>query len=295
MAVVLKELWLAMLLEKLRFTNTWATGLKNETSFVGNNVIHLTEIGADPNVLIDNTIYPIAVSSREDNDVTVALKKYDTENTRIRRDELYALPYDKTGSVLDQHQKALEEKMMAHGLYTIAPLSNQTKTPVLVTTGADDGTGRKRLKVADIIKLQRVMNDLKIPAKGRKLVLCSEHQEDLLLESQTFREQYSIIASGVVLPLYGFEIHLSLDTVRYNGTTKVRVAFGAASAGTDANASIAFYDGRCFQAMGGNSMFYRDAETDPEQRATVVGFQQYGIIMPYQRDSQAAIISGKTS
>ena len=40
MAVVLRELWLAMLIEKLRFSNTWMAKLKDESSFVGNNVIH---------------------------------------------------------------------------------------------------------------------------------------------------------------------------------------------------------------------------------------------------------------
>lgn len=306
MAVVLQELWLAMLIEKFRFQSTWAAGLKSESSFVGNNVIHLNEIGADPTVLIDNTVYPILTATREDQDVTVALKKYETTNTRITDDELYGLPYDKPGSVMAQHRITLEQGMMAHGLYTIAPLASTSKTPILTTTGTKDGVegvltaesltdGTKRLRLVpeDIIRLKRAYDDAKIPKQGRKLVLSSEHVEDLLMTSQVFKDQYHNIAEGKILPLYGFEIHEDLNSPVYNIGTKVRKAYGAASAATDAVGSVAFYDARCFSAMGTNKMYFREAATDPENRASVVGFRQWGIIMPYSRDSQAAIISGR--
>jgi len=295
MAVVLKELWLAMLIDKFRFESSWAAGLKSENAFVGNNVIHLTEIGADPTVLIDNTVYPIVTSTREDNDATVALKKYETTNTRISDDELYGLPYDKPGSVLAQHRATLQQGMMAHGLYTIAPLQETAKTPIIVTTGENDGTGR-RLTINDLVRLKRKYDDAKIPKEGRKLVLAPEHSEDLLLASQVFREQYHVIATGQLLPLYGFELHEDVNPPVYNVNTKVRKAYGAASApATDANASIAFYNARCFQALGTNTMYYREATLDPENRSSVAGFRQWGIMMPYTRDSQAAIISGRVA
>ncbi|RIY06468.1 hypothetical protein D0T11_18685 [Hymenobacter rubripertinctus] len=287
-------MWLAILLEKFRFTSTWAAGLKSESSFVGNNVIHLNEIGADPTVLIDNTVYPILTTTREDQDITVALKKYETTNTRITDDELYGLPYDKPGSVMAQHRITLEQGMLAHGLYTIAPLSNTARTPIIVTSGEDDGTGRRRMTPGDIIRLKRMYDDAKIPKEGRKLVLAPEHSEDLLLASQVFREQYHIIATGQLLPLYGFELHEDVNAPVYNVGTKVRKAYGAASApATDANASVAFYNARCFQALGTNKMYHRESALDPETRSSVCGFRQWGIMMPYSRDSQAAIISGR--
>lgn len=300
MSVVLKQLWLAMLLEKFRFESTWAAGIRSETSFVGNDVIHLNKIGADPKVLINNTIYPIATASREDNDVIVSLSKYETENTRISDDELYGLPYDKPGSVLTQHRETLQQGMMAHGLFTIAPLQATTGTPVLVTTGPTaellpDGTYRRRLVPEDIIRHKRKYDDLKIPKLGRKLVLCSEHVEDLLLTSQVFKDQYHNITEGKILPLYGFEIHEDVNTVSYTLSTKVRKAYGATSLNGDAAASVSFYNGRVFQATGSQNMYYREASLDPETRSSVAGFRQYGIIMPYDRDSQGAIISGRNA
>jgi hypothetical protein len=298
MAVVLTELYLAMLIEKLRASHSWLAKLKDESSFVGNNVIHLNEIGADPQVLINNTVYPIPTATREDGALLVALNKYDTTNTRVSVDELYALPYDKPGSVIAQHKATLEEQMGAHGIYTIAPQVGTATMPILVTTGPDDGTGRRMMQPIDLIRLQRVYDDAKIPKLGRTLVLSNEHVQDLLTTAISLypllATQFQNVASGGLAPvLYGFELHQDLYAPVYNLSTKTRKAFGAASASTDANGSVAFWNGDCFRALGSSQMFYRDASLSPEERASVAGFQVYGVAAPYTRRSQAAIISNK--
>lgn len=295
MAIVLKELFLAMLIDKLRAPHTWLGMLKDESSFVGNNVIHLNEVGADPDVLINNTIYPIATAQREDGGIVVALNKYDTTNTAITVDELYGIPYDKPGSVIAQHKATLDEKMGAHWLYTIAPPAASATMPILSTTGPDDGTGRKRLIPEDLIALKRAFDDAKISAMGRVLVLSNEHIMDLLSTTlgKFVAEAFQNIGSGALAPmLYGFMLHQDLYAPIYNGTTKVRKAYGAVSAGTDRAASVAFSTQDCFRALGTSQMFYRDATLDPENRRSVAGFQVWGIAMPYTRRSQAAIISG---
>ena len=301
MAVVLRELFLAVLIEKLRASHSWLARLKDESSFVGNNVIHLNEIGADPQVLINNTVYPIPTAQREDGALMVALNKYDTTNTRVSVDELYALPYDKPGSVIAQHKATLEEQMGAHGLYTIAPPTGTATMPVLLTTGTPDPTdttGRMPLTVADLIKLQRVFDDAKIPKKGRVLVLSNQHTQDLLnatLATNPFlATQFQNVSTGGLAPvLYGFELHQDLYAPTYNLTTKTRRAYGATSQATDETASIAFHDADCFRALGSAQMFFRDATLDPENRSSVAGFRVYGVAAPYTRRSQLAIISNR--
>ena len=296
MAVVLKELFLAMLIEKLRAPHTWLGMLKDESSFVGNNVIHLNEVGADPTVLINNTIYPISTAQRIDNDLPVALFKYDTTNTRVSVDELYALPYDKQGSVVAQHKAVLEEQMGAHGLYTIAPPAATATMPILVTTGENDGTGRLRLRPQDLIALKLAFDVAKIPVAGRMLVLSAEHTADLLTTTLAsfIATAFQTVGTGGLAPtLYGFMLHQDLFAPTYNLTTKTRKAFGAAPAATDTTGSVAFSSQDCFRAMGSSQMFFRDASLDPENRSSVAGFQVYGIAAPYTRRSQAAIISGK--
>ena len=295
MAVVLRELYLAMLIEKLRAPHTWLGKLKDESSYVGNNVIHLNEIGADPQVLINNTIYPIRTDQRDDNDIPVALFKYDTTNTRVSVDELYAVPYDKQGSIIAQHGATLDEQMGAHWLYTIAP-QDGSKMPILVTTGADDGTGRKRMRPEDLIALKKAFDDAKLPMAGRVLVLSNEHASDLLTTTlgSFIATNFFNLGSGANAPmLYGFELHQDLFAPRYNLTTKTRVAYQAVSQSTDSIGSVAFLTSDCFRALGTRQMFYRDASLDPENRSSVAGFQVYGVAMPYTRRSQAAIISGK--
>lgn len=294
----MKELFLAVLIDKLRASHSWLAMLKDESSFVGNNVIHLNEIGADPDVLINNTIYPIPTATREDNGLPLALNKYDTTNTRVSVDELYALPYDKQGSVIAQHKAKMEEFMGAHGLYTIAPQTGTTSMPILVTTGPNDGTGRLMLIPADLIRLQKVYDDAKIPKAGRMLVLSNEHTSDLLIATLStnpfLATQFQNIATGGLAPvLYGFMLHQDLYAPVYNLTTKTRKAFGSASAATDSTGSVAFSAPDCFRALGTAQMFFRDASIDPENRSSVAGFQVYGVAAPYTRRSQTAILSGK--
>lgn len=296
MSVVLRELFLAMLIDKLRESHAWQAKLKDESSYVGNNVIHLQEIGADPTVLINNTVYPIATAQRDDNGLAVSLNKYDTTNTRVSVDELYAVPYDKQGSVIAQHKGALMEQMGAHGLYTIAPQVATATMPVLVTTGDDDGTGRKRMRPQDLISLSNAYDLAKIPMAGRTLVLSPEHKADLQTETLNsyIAAAFQSIGTGAIAPmLYGFELFQDVYAPKYDLTTKTRRGFGAQPGTNDVSGSVAFWNNDVFRALGTAQMFFRDASLDPENRSSVAGFQVYGISAPYTRRSQAAIISGK--
>ena len=292
-AVVLTQMWEAELLRAFRANRGWSSRIPRKDAYVGNNAINLQEIGADPTVLINNTTYPIAVAQRTDDTVVLALNKYDTTNTSIRRDELYALPYDKEGSVITQHKEVLLERTGEHGLHILCPAGNTANTPVIATTGADNGNGRRRLKSADLIALKTRLDNLKVPKEGRILVLCSDHVADLLLEDQSFQLRYngSTERGTIITMLYGFEIYEDVYNPVFNAST-AKVAFGAAAApSTDRNASVCFYAPRAFQASGTTEMFYRDKSTDPENRQTVVGFQQYHIIAPMKNIGFGAIAS----
>lgn len=282
------------LLKNFRHENTFMSALTSKNQWVNNDIIDITEIGVDPTVLIDNNTYPIAVSSRVDDSTPVKLKKFDTENTKITDDELYALPYDKIGSVQMQHREALEEVTAQYGLHSLAPLENTAKTPVLETTGADDGTGRLRLKSADIIKLKKAYDKNKIPSSGRVLVLCADHVADLLVEDLNFQQRYQNTAQGVIASnYYGFTVYEHVyNPVYANGDLKKK-AYGAASAGTDRNASTAFYAPHAVKATGSVQRYLRKASEDPENRQTVAGFRLYHIVLPMRALGTGAIIDGR--
>lgn len=291
MAGVRQEIWTGMLLDSLRFMGTWAQGIADESRFVNNEVINLADLGADPAVLIDNAVYPIPVNAQVDTDIPISLKRLETENTKVTDDELYALPYDKQGSVMNKHRKALEVTALQYGLYSIAPASNAANSLVIKTTGPNDSTGtRKRLVLADIVRLKRWMDDQNIPREGRRLVLCNEHIEDLLLTEESFRQQYMNVQEGRILKLYGFEIFEDSYSPMYNTTTLARMAFGATPT-TEKNASTVFWTDDVFHAKGSAKMYYKLASENPEYRESVVGFRMYHIIIPKKRRSQGAVVS----
>ena len=48
---------------------------------------------------------------------------------------------------------------------------------------------------------------MEVPTEGRRLVLCTDHVNDLLLVDQKFKDQYYNYTSGKIANLYGFEVY----------------------------------------------------------------------------------------
>lgn len=258
---------------------------------VNNDVINFNTIGAAPDVLIDNTVYPIAVAGRTDDSVPVSLKKLETENTEITDDELFALAYDKKSSVRKQHLDALMRAHLRLGAYSLAPTADSANAPVFKTTGATIGV-RKRIKMEDIIAYKALCDALEIPLDQRYLVMCPEHVEDILLIDQSFRDRYNSTASGqLIKQIYGFNIFESIYTPKYVGTTFNKKAYGAAAAASDVPASVFYSTVNAIKAQGSTKMYYRDAEQDPENRKSVVGFRMYDIVHPVSAVGFGAIVS----
>jgi len=273
-AVALLELWEQELIRNFRFENTWMARVPSRDNYVNNDVIHIHDFLNDPDVLIDNQVYPIPIQDLPSDDHPVSLNKFQTKATPITDDELYGIPFDKEGAAIRQHREALEEKTAEFGLHNIAPSADAAGTPIVQTTGADNGNGRKRLAVADVIKLKKKFDELKVPRQNRILVLCSDHVEDLLLTSEVFRDQYKDIRTGQVLNLFGFEIFESVYNPVYDNSI-VKKAYGAAAASSDHNASVAFYTGRTFKARGGVKMYHSLAAEDPQNQRSLLNFRLY--------------------
>ena len=289
-ALVLRQMWETELISAFRGMRNWMSRIPRRDQYVGNNAINLQVIGADPTVLINNTSYPISVAQRTDDTTVLALNKYDTTNTKITLDELHAVPYDKEGSVIRQHREVLTEKTGEHGLFLLAPAGDSGTTPLVNTTGADNGNGRKRLKSADIITMKNRLDNLKVPREGRILVLCPDHVSDLLLEDQSFQLRYNNTERGTVINQYGFEIFEDVYCPVYNDSN-AKKAFGAAAAGTDRNASTVFLAPRAFQATGDVTLFAQEATGDPLNRESVVGFRVHHIIAPMVNTGFGVIVS----
>lgn len=283
------------MLKQLRHVHTWVAEIKSKQGWVNQDTIKIPKRGAAPKVLIDNTNYPIIKNERDDSHVIVSLHKFDTENTIVTDDELYALPYEKVSDVQEQHRETLEDTTLEYGLWGLAPQAHDAANNlfVLETTGADDGTGRKKLQTSDLRKLQADMNKKGIDKNGRILILCDDHVSDLLDEDKKFYTQYHNQAEGVISSkYYGFKIYEDSTTPEYNDTTLAKIPFGSATVGR--KSSVVFHKGTTAKAVGTVKRFARMAEEDPENRENTIGFRLYHIIVAYGIEGSAAIISGKT-
>jgi hypothetical protein len=284
------------MIKQLRYEHTWVSEIRSKQSWVNNDVIKIPKRGAAPKVLIDNSVYPILKNGRDDSHVVVSLHKFETENTIVTKDELYALPYEKVSDVQMQHRETLEDEMMEFGIHALAPSENDEaeNSFVLETTGVDDGTGRKKMTTSDLRTLQAKMNKAGINKKGRILVLTDDHVSDLLDEDRKFYTQYHNHPDGAISnKYYGFKIYEDSTTPEYDDTTLIRLPYGSATVGR--KSSVVFHKGSTAKATGTVERFSRDAKDDPENRENTVGFRVWNIICSYGIEGSAAIVSGKVA
>lgn len=294
-AGVYTEIWTGELVKHLRrgLEATFLDGIPDSSSIVNNDVIHLVEVGVDPDVLINNTTYPIPLQALDDKDIAIKLDKFQTKVTPITDDELYALSYDKMNRVKESHGNSINDSKFAKAAHALCAQKNTAATPVLKTTGAKDAvTDRLKMTVSDLLSLKRAMDNLRVPAQGRRLVLCSDHVNDLLETSQVFKEQYNINRNdGTVGRLYGFDIYEFGNTPLYT-KAGIKKDVGATAEAGEFQCSFAFYTQRVFKATGSTKMYYSEAATDPEYQRNKINFRHYFICMPKKADASAVIMSG---
>ena len=294
-AGVYTEIWTGELVKHLRrgLEGTWLDGIPDSSSIVNNDVIHLVEVGVDPDVLINNTTYPIALQALDDADIAIQLDKFQTKVTPVTDDELYAISYDKMARVKESHGNAILDSKFMKAAHAMCASQSTPKTPVLSTTGDSDAvTGRLKMTLDDVLSMKRSMDGLHVPAAGRRLVLCSDHVNDLLESSQNFREQYNINRNeGTVGRLYGFDIYEFANNPLYT-TAGVKKAVGASAETGEFQCSFAFYVPRVFKANGSTKMYFSEASTDPEYQRNKINFRHNFIAMPKKQDSGVVMYSG---
>lgn len=290
---VFTEVWTGELVKKLNagMQATFLYGIPDYSTNVNNEVIHLVDVGGDPDVLVNNTTYPIPIQDLADGDIAIGLDKFQTKATRVTDDELYAISYDKFGSVVERHRESIvtvKYKKFAHAL---APYSHTSKTPVIQTSGETDSvSGRKKITPKDIIALKRAFDNMEVPEEGRRLVLCPDHVNDLLEQDQSFKDKYYNYTTGKLLNMYGFEIYTFVNAPYFN-KNGVKLAYNAVPTATDHKGSFAFYVPRMFRAQGSTKMYYSEAATNPQTQENLVNFRNYDIVLPKKMEAIGAIYS----
>jgi hypothetical protein len=284
-AGVLKELWTDIIMEGFYPKDGFISEGRDMSALVEYNTLNLAEAGANPDVLIDNTSYPIDAAVRTDVPKTLTLKTLDTESTIVRNVEEMETAYDKMASVVYGHKMALRKAAAKLAAWNWSPASNAAFTPVIGTTGAEDAAGDYlKMSFADILEMRKKFDMLDIPDDGRVLVLNPEHESHLILEDM---ELYKAVMS--TNNMFGFKIYRTSVTPSYITATGVKAAYGVTHGATHSLSSFAFHKDEVMKAIGSLEMFAK--YKDPDQKGDVLNFQMRFVALPMRAKAIGAIYS----
>ena len=283
-----KQVWINQIKEGFYPDRSFLSKVIDLTGDVDNDILHFPSSGIDPNVLINNTTYPIAIVGREDQDNEIPLDKFETENTLVRRPDAIEYSYDKLESVIRQHRSTLQASTARKAIHAFAPSEDTNDTPLVLTTGATVG-GRKRMTFDDLLTLKERFDNALIPLEDRYIVLHPSHVSDLLREDVKLFKELTDIKDGEPIRFAGFGcFHFPyMPTYQALGGNYEKVSF--ADQQTQQFASVAFYKHEVMKADGEIYMYAR--YDDPEERGTIVGFDKRFIAMPIRNKGIGAIIS----
>lgn len=281
MAGVFKEIFTAIILSLFYPNGAWLNELTSMDHMVEYNTINLSQVGADPEVVENNSIWPLVPTQRTDAGIQIPLATFDTKPTHITNVEEMETAYNKAESVATQHANVLRTKASKSAAFNIAPASHTATTPVLKTTGADRGDGQKMLTYDDITELALAFDNADIPEEGRIIVLSPQHKQDL--KRQDIKLYKQMMEDNMI---DRFKIYTFTGNPKYDTATGEKMPYGSA---TGAVTSIVFAKSEVMRAMG-------TIEGEPEKRwadyrGWLLGFQMRFVAMPFRSFGVGAIYS----
>lgn len=296
---VYREAWTGEVLKYMTTADqdTFLEGLPDYSQYVSNvgeehQVIHIASMNVLPDVLYNNTSYPIAVQDLPFTDIPVTLGKHQTKATPITDDELFALSPKKMQNVVNRHGLAIQIDKVGRAIHSFGPSAATAAMPVLVTTGPDDGTGRRRLLWEDVYRLKGDCDILELDDVGRRLVLSKEHENDLLWQDQKFKDQFYNRKDGKPFNQLSFDFFSYNRNPYYNPATKTKLTYGAVPDVGESRASVFFLAQRTAKAIGWTKMYYSEAKQDPENQRNLINFRHHSIYLRTEEAAAGAIVSG---
>lgn len=298
MAGIYREVWTR---EMQNFSTTaenaaFIEGLPDYSQYVSNvgdehQVIHLSAMNVMPDVLTNNTTYPIPIQELDVDDIPITLNKHQTKVTPITDDELYAMAPKKMENVIKRHMQAINVRKFSMSAHALCPASNTADMPILLATGADDGTGRRRLTWKDVSRLKAEMDAREWQAEGRRLDLSTDHENDLILEDQKFKDQYYNRASGKPYNQLGFDFYSYVQNPYIDFETLTKLAYGGVATATHRRATIAFIADFTAKANGWMKPYLSESSKDPINQRNLFAARHHYIVMPTQEKYRCAIVS----
>lgn len=281
-----KELWLETIKEGMVPNTSFLSESVNLDEHVEYNILHLAEAGVEPEVFIDNDVWPIPVAKREDIPLELPLHTFDTENSLVQNVEKKEASYDKMESIVRGHRNSLIKKISSQAAHNWCPSQDSEFNPVLMSNGTINKSGVKRVSFEDFLAMEAKFRALDVDMNTLVAVLNSVHLADLRAEDLKLYKD--VLASG---KLFSFKLHTFSKLPYFDVTTGKKKAFGAAATENDTQASLCYCKNEVGLARGTVDVFAR--YNDPEMRGDIIGFQQRAMALPLRNKYIGAIYSGK--
>lgn len=269
------------------------------------NIIYLPTTEFEPDVLIDNSTYPLEAQAYEDGTVQITLKKYQTKVMTLSDDQVIGASYSKIDAVTASGTRAINKKKYAMAIHSIAPAGDTANTPIFVTTGRTgkfDGNGneiiwkdgdRLMCTYIDLVDHKAQYDELEVDEEGRRLVLTSQHWNDLLKDRERFGDNFANYREGTLAPVIaGFEIYQYIKNPIYTTATKVKKAFGSTADAGDYKASVSFYVPNIAKKTGLTKQYFKKAADDPDNQTNRLAYRHYYVVIPKRAKYIGAILSG---
>lgn len=260
------EVWIKDIQENLYMENDFLKYATNDSVWVNNKTVHVPQAGSAPGVEKNRSSLPASIAGRTDTELTYDISSYTTDPQVIQRFEEVQLSYDKRNSILMNMMEAIRFTFAQQILYSWAPsgATRQVRTSGSTSTlnlPNSTATGsRKMITVADITALKQILDNDRIPKKGRVLLVPDYMYNTDILNISGIVQAYSfgapVMPEGVVARLMGFDIITRPEVLTYDntGTPVIKAISGDGTVTTpatsDNGAAIAYHPNYVSYAVG---------------------------------------------
>ena len=259
-----KEIWVDYIAENLYMNNDFIKLCMIADDNVNGKTVNLASAGTAASVERNRTVLPAAVGQRTDDPTSYDIDEFTTNPILIPNADEVELSYNKLESVMFDTVQSLSDEVGNWMLYNwrVTDSSYQTRTlGGSVSSHITGATGnRKKLMASDIQTAARIMNDAKVPANDRYLLLDAYMYDQLLMDLRfgEFRDtiKEADLAKGVIGKLHNFDIIMRHTVLSYtNVSTPVPRLPGASDLTTANAAAICWQKSMVERAFGEINFF----------------------------------------
>ncbi len=262
---LIKEVWVQDIQNSLNENADFLPYSVDHSAYVAFGTVHIPQSGANPDVVVNPSSFPLVIGTRTDADRTYLMSQYALKPTLITNLDELQISYDKRQSVIGQQMSTLTQTI---GNYVAVSWAASGAANIIETTGAatgalpPSGTGtRKLVALIDIANLAKKLDKDNVPSKGRKLLMNADMFWELFTISEVVRASYNgfstnALATGVVAQLFGFDIMIRPTVTVFSKTGTTAKAVGAAAAADDRLGCIAFHPSTVCRALGAMTPYF---------------------------------------